>query len=847
MKTIHLYPAIFALLTSALVTNAQIPEFTLIESGEIPLNDGYHISSAWFDMDNDGDMDVIITNSSSYNNYFNHANLLYSNDREGKFSRIQSNDYTYTIFGVGVPGPFGDIDNDGDADIIGTNWVDKPSRVFLNEHEGNFHVLQRIDQLDGIINLLYDINNDGCLDLVQFNETESRLYLNDSNGQFNNYANMNISYDDPNVVLHSVAMGDADNDGDFDLYAGYSTFLQSRQAKNEIYENMGNGTFENRGPDNLIVADTAFTPAVNWIDYDNDGDMDLYVLNSFGLTSSTSRSGKLFENKGDWEFEAHTIEPESYLNANRVSSIWGDLDNDADPDLYITVEFNSFSGHASAADHNLLLMNNGDGTFTEITEGTLAEESSHTATIEDIDNDGDLDVLLVRFSWANNGRNNICINEGNDNSWVSFDCEGTQSNRSAFGARVVASAMIYGERLRQTREITPMSGHVTYPSNRVHFGLGDAEIVDSLIIRWPSGHVDTILNIKARQFYRVIEDSTIQVNFPAYNYIRQTKSIPDVYIEDMEETVNIDLSEHFSFVPGDTVQPISGDTLSYTLLFGPDPDIAQLQLTDNLLSIEAVGNYGESEFRFMVSCGLSKKLCNVRVIVDPGAEHLVTLCTATASSQRSSANSAAMTIDGMPSTYWRSERLERSEWLIVELDTIHTLAEVIIDWDILYAEEYYLLTSIDNENWDTVYYQRFGNEYTDTVFFNPIEAAYIQISCIKQILPYGFSIAEVEVYSMDSATGECPGGPSLIRNHEQGIRLSIYPNPTHNIINLDFGDDTGCKKNIQVFDVYGNLVYSELINQSSSRIDLDGLANGIYFIRISNDNFLVTEKIIKMK
>ena len=122
-------------------------------------------------------MDVVITNSSGYN-YKSHANLLYSNEREGKFSRIITNDYTSTIYSTGTPGPFGDIDNDGDADIIGTNWTGGPSKIFLNEYEGNFHALQRIDQLDGIINLLYDMNNDGYLDLMQFNVMENRLYLN---------------------------------------------------------------------------------------------------------------------------------------------------------------------------------------------------------------------------------------------------------------------------------------------------------------------------------------------------------------------------------------------------------------------------------------------------------------------------------------------------------------------------------------------------------------------------------------------------------------------------------------------------------------------------------------------
>jgi hypothetical protein len=183
------------------------------------------------------------------------------------------------------------------------------------------------------------------------------------------------------------------------------------------------------------------------------------------------------------------------------------LDNDADLDLYITIEKNGLIGHASPVKHNLLLQNNCDGTFSEISAGTLAEESSHTATIEDCDNDGDLDVLLVRFSWANNGNNTLCMNEGNDNSWLILTLKGTKSNSTAFGARIIAKATISGQHVMQTREITPMSGHATYNSTRVHFGLGDAEVIDTLVIRWPSGHIDKHLNLQANQIYEVIENA----------------------------------------------------------------------------------------------------------------------------------------------------------------------------------------------------------------------------------------------------------------------------------------------------------------------------------------------------
>jgi hypothetical protein len=87
-----------------------------------------------------------------------------------------------------------------------------------------------------------------------------------------------------------------------------------------------------------------------------------------------------------------------------------------------------------------------------------------------------------------------------------LNLEGTSSNRTAFGARIIAKATIKSQYVMQTREITPLSGHVTYNSTRVHFGLGDAEQVDTLIIRWPSGHVDKHVHVQANQIYQAIEN-----------------------------------------------------------------------------------------------------------------------------------------------------------------------------------------------------------------------------------------------------------------------------------------------------------------------------------------------------
>ena len=505
LKTLIIVQCILAL---SCVLKAQFPEFTRIDTGAIYTSAGHHVASGWFDMDNDDDMDVIITNSSGMG-YTNHPNLLYINELNGHFTKVIDTGYTIQSLVVGLPGPFGDIDNDRDQDLMNSDWMGTNCFIYLNDGYGNFEYLKDINQISGATSVLFDIDNDSFLDLVQFHQDGSRVYLNDGTGGFNDYEDLNIPCQDPIPVVHNMALGDVDNDRDFDLYIGYTNVygISSWKAKNEFFLNNGSGSFERQSDTAIIVKDPAHTPSINWIDYDNDGDMDLYVLNSFSPEPTHSVSGALFENKGELVFEKHIIEPAGYRDAHRVSSVWGDLDNDADLDLYITIEKNGLIGHASPVKHNLLLQNNGDGTFSEISAGTLAEESSHTATLEDCDNDGDLDVLLVRFSWANNGNNTLCMNEGNDNSWLILTLKGTMSNSTAFGARIIAKATISGQHVMQTREITPMSGHATYNSTRVHFGLGDAEVIDTLVIRWPSGHVDKHLNLHANQIYEVIENA----------------------------------------------------------------------------------------------------------------------------------------------------------------------------------------------------------------------------------------------------------------------------------------------------------------------------------------------------
>lgn len=101
-------------------------------------------------------------------------------------------------------------------------------------------------------------------------------------------------------------------------------------------------------------------------------------------------------------------------------------------------------------------------------------------------------------------------------------CEETMSNRSAISTCIYAKCSVNGKHITQTREITTINGHITYANFRLHFGLGDAGVIDTLIIRGPSGHFDESLDVEANQFYRAIEDDALEIDFKTTNYIQSS-------------------------------------------------------------------------------------------------------------------------------------------------------------------------------------------------------------------------------------------------------------------------------------------------------------------------------------
>ena len=179
---------------------------------------------------------------------------------------------------------------------------------------------------------------------------------------------------------------------------------------------------------------------------------------------------------------------------------WGDYDNDGFIDLFVT----TYNGCVSPG-VNYLYHNNGDGSFTRVLSGSLANDKGYAVACawSDYDNDGFLDLFVARGPCMP-AANLLYRNNGNNNGWLKVKLVGTASNRSAIGAKVRVNATIGGRSSWQLREINTGQGLNANPLE-AHFGLGDATNIDLVRIEWPSGIVQTLTNVAPRQFLTVEE------------------------------------------------------------------------------------------------------------------------------------------------------------------------------------------------------------------------------------------------------------------------------------------------------------------------------------------------------
>ena len=400
--------------------------------------------NSWADYDNDGDIDVMLSGFNSY---------LYSNNGDGTFSRINTGDISDFLGNRGWSTVWGDYDNDGNVDLLITHPAGfvgsaTTNHLFRNAGAPNYELVKVVDQPIVTGQAPYTV------------------------GSWSDY----------------------DMDGDLDLFIGAGP-ANGVPAVDYLYKNMlaetDTANFE-RITTGIIATERQDGQLWNWIDYDNDGDLDAYLTNWGGGGNLTGMANRLYRNDDNVFTKITTGSIVTDENIS-LSSIWADFDNDGDLDCYVTND-NSQS--------DKYYRNEGDGTFLSLTNTGLTSTQTHRgATAGDYDNDGDIDLAIVgpaTFGLFENTSNN-------GNHWIKFKLEGVVSNRSGIGAKVRVRAVIGGNVVWQLRELSAQNAFNGHNSMRLHFGLADALAVDTLIADWPSGLSDTIVAIDADTLYRIIE------------------------------------------------------------------------------------------------------------------------------------------------------------------------------------------------------------------------------------------------------------------------------------------------------------------------------------------------------
>lgn len=463
--------------------------FTKITDGSVVSERLNSRGCAWADYNNDGWVDLLVANRDGRNE------SLFRNLGNGTFAQVTS-DPVVSSGGDSMGGGWGDVDNDGNLDLFVLTADGGNEFYFRNQGDGTFtRVLGAApgtpsnDGGDTVSSSWADFNGDGFLDLFTSNNAgRNGLYEGKGDGSFTKVTTGSLV---TTADRHyGCAWADFDNDGDPDL------FVASNGGRGILYENNA-GTLEAVAVTTISLAPAASIGAA-WADYDNDGFPDLFVAN--GGTTAGPQNNYLYRNSGNGTFAKVTT---GQIVTDRESSdgcAWGDYDADGFLDLFVA----NVSG-----ENNSLYHNNGDGTFTKVVTGSLVNDGgdSRGCAWGDFDNDGFLDLYVAN---GGNQNNFLYRNAGNANHWFTVRLIGTISNRDGIGAKVRVQATVGGRSLWQLREVSGGSGRASQNDLRAHFGLGDATIIDTLRIEWPSGIVQELRDVAPRQFLTVTEPARLQ-------------------------------------------------------------------------------------------------------------------------------------------------------------------------------------------------------------------------------------------------------------------------------------------------------------------------------------------------
>ena len=477
------------------------PLFQAITEGPLVTSPSDSRSVNWVDVNQDGWEDIFISNGPKGGQ----NNQLFLNNGDGSFREV-SNDPIVLDNSPSDGASFADMDNDGDLDAYVVTWYGVPNLLYENTGKGKFQLLDQAlpSQVQTYSETAAwgDPNGDGRLDLFVTNSTDfntnspevqrNYFFQQDEKG---NLLSDSTAWMQSARISRSVNWIDYDLDGDSDLF-----IANEENQSNQLYENIGNGRMVLQ--DNILNQDTLASISSSWADVDNDGDLDLFVSNWL------RQPNQLFYNEGKGQFKRVLLSPEGEDGGCTFGSAFGDADNDGDLDLFLTNAF------CRGTLKNFYYQNDGQGHFSRDTTTfpDLTTVSSYGVAWGDANNDGQLDLMVANCTphpAIPQPTNSFFLNQGNSNHWLKIKLRGDLSNRSAIGALIHIKTIQKGKPHWQMREVSSQSAYCGQNSLTQHFGLGESITVDSLIVYWPSGLQSNMTSVEADQTLVLSEASQI--------------------------------------------------------------------------------------------------------------------------------------------------------------------------------------------------------------------------------------------------------------------------------------------------------------------------------------------------
>ncbi|MCX8108276.1 MAG: FG-GAP-like repeat-containing protein, partial [Verrucomicrobiae bacterium] len=476
-----------------------LPTFTKITSDPLVNEGKKDYRAVWGDYNGDGYLDVAIVGG-YWASSAPSDSALYRNRGDGTFVAMAPNPFAPSTYGLCAN--WVDLENDGDLDLwVGVNEAYAP-QCLVNKGDGTFNRLtastnwiENGGKVRGGLQAWADYNGDGLVDVavVPFGHSVATtlpisLLRNLGGGRLAVVTNSPLS--EVAKESWSASWIDIDNDGDPDLICGCRSPAVFRND---------NGT--------LIPVPEMDKPFASsnfyfdyYADFDNDGKLEVLVVTWSGrlqLWRNNSPAG--------WtllEGPQYAALNQLYLPDGSGAVAWGDYDNDGDLDLFIC------AGNYGTTERNRMFINNGANGFVEAHTGSPTSDKqqlSLTCAWVDYDNDGFLDLHVVNSeNWNVSGMNDYLYrNNGNSNHWLEVKPVGRLSNRAAIGAKVRVKALINGKEVWQLRLI---SAQAWTQELVAHFGLGDATQTELVRIEWPSGIVQELASVTANQILSVEEE-----------------------------------------------------------------------------------------------------------------------------------------------------------------------------------------------------------------------------------------------------------------------------------------------------------------------------------------------------